>query len=581
MKNLKYFPFERNRYFYGKLLSVDDFETEQRYMNNKRRMINRFLHGTGVVCGMNTVLVEDKMISVEMGLALDFAGREIVIDSPVIKKLSMIEGYETLEEDDRYAYLCIEYGEKEKENVHSIAASGSADENHVEYNKYAEGYRMFLTTQEPETEELSTASYFQETVTVYWGNGIRIKQVVPRYVTGGESFSLKVIVENLGQQLPIGFSYDLELVCLKWEKKDGITISFDEETVEKASGYELEYTIDAIAAKDVQGFLTVKPDSFRLTAGGKEIHARAAASSSLNLIDTGALDKILDRYYKSAMDDIVKNTYQQSIYLAKIFIIKAGESYVIDQIRNMPFQQYVFNNELASVFMRLNKEEKKNGKDVTGSSVVEKQSVSFGRQGKNLISSGTVILNLGIGGTVGQRFFSEEIAHGLGLGPVSIALGISGNPGEDGNIIFGSQDIFNEDQLPVRAELAARVNVSKGTFVIGMRCIQDTTARQVKLHWTAVKDKMELVKEREAVTMQIKPDMLILAPRESYYFEAVIGNVTEPRVIWSVKEPDGGSIDENGMYTAPNKVGVFEICARSKEEEELSTSTFVVIRETY
>lgn len=42
MKNMKYFPFERNKYFYGKLLTVDDFETEQRYMNDKRRVLNRF-----------------------------------------------------------------------------------------------------------------------------------------------------------------------------------------------------------------------------------------------------------------------------------------------------------------------------------------------------------------------------------------------------------------------------------------------------------------------------------------------------------------------------------------------------------
>ena len=78
MKNLKYFPFARSRYFYGKLLTVDDFETEQKYMNDKRRMVNRFLHGSGVVCGMNVVRVDDRTISVEMGLALDFAGREIV-----------------------------------------------------------------------------------------------------------------------------------------------------------------------------------------------------------------------------------------------------------------------------------------------------------------------------------------------------------------------------------------------------------------------------------------------------------------------------------------------------------------------
>lgn len=45
MRNLKYFSFERNKYFYGKLLSVSDFETEQRYMNDKRRLINRFKIG--------------------------------------------------------------------------------------------------------------------------------------------------------------------------------------------------------------------------------------------------------------------------------------------------------------------------------------------------------------------------------------------------------------------------------------------------------------------------------------------------------------------------------------------------------
>lgn len=74
MKNMKYFPFERNKYFYGKLLTVDDFETEQRYMNDKRRVLNRFLYGTGVVCGLNVVPIDDMTISVEPGLALDFSG---------------------------------------------------------------------------------------------------------------------------------------------------------------------------------------------------------------------------------------------------------------------------------------------------------------------------------------------------------------------------------------------------------------------------------------------------------------------------------------------------------------------------
>ena len=52
MNNANYFPFERNRYFYGKLLTVRDFEVEQRYHCTKRALLNRLVHGAGVVCGL-------------------------------------------------------------------------------------------------------------------------------------------------------------------------------------------------------------------------------------------------------------------------------------------------------------------------------------------------------------------------------------------------------------------------------------------------------------------------------------------------------------------------------------------------
>ncbi len=171
MKNLKYFPFERNRYFYGKLLSVDDFDAEQRYMNDKRRLINRFLHGTGVVCGLQVVEVDDVTISLEMGLALDFSGREIVVPQPVTRKLSSIDGFRECEENGEgrhELYLGIAYDEKPKEAVHNIARVDSLQEE--EFNKYAEGYRLFLTGEEPEREGNRQTQLYEQTRTVYQGN---------------------------------------------------------------------------------------------------------------------------------------------------------------------------------------------------------------------------------------------------------------------------------------------------------------------------------------------------------------------------------------------------------------------------
>jgi hypothetical protein len=44
--------FRRLNYFFGQLLGVDDFQSEQAYFREKQRLHNRCLHGYGTVCGL-------------------------------------------------------------------------------------------------------------------------------------------------------------------------------------------------------------------------------------------------------------------------------------------------------------------------------------------------------------------------------------------------------------------------------------------------------------------------------------------------------------------------------------------------
>ena len=195
------------------------------------------------------------------------------------------------------------------------------------------------------------------------------------------------------------------------------------------------------------------------------------------------------------------------------------------------------------------------------------------------VATGTVVLDLGIGGATGQKFFSEEIAHGLGLGPVHITLGQAYGVRDDSDIVFGAIDIFEESRNLMQIDMAAKVDVEKGTFKIGIRCLEPTSKNRVKIHWTAIKDLKEAKKEQNEVVMQIRPDMLNLSVRDTYYFEAMIGGKVESRIKWSVQESDGGMIDKNGMYTAPNKAGVYEIVGESMDYPEFKASTFVVVRD--
>ena len=77
-------PGLRNRYFRGKLLTVADYEAEQRYAIQRRRLINREMLGWGIVSGFAISPDDDSEIGpgggVEIGegLAFDPRGREIV-----------------------------------------------------------------------------------------------------------------------------------------------------------------------------------------------------------------------------------------------------------------------------------------------------------------------------------------------------------------------------------------------------------------------------------------------------------------------------------------------------------------------
>ena len=587
MKNLKYFPFERNRYFYGKLLTVSDFEVEQKYMNDKRRLLNRFLYGSGVVCGLNVVRVDDNTVSVEMGLALDFAGREIVVDTPVIKKLSMIEGFDSdleTEGDAGYLYLCLEYAEQEKEAVHNITSANVRAAAEMEYNKFAESYRLYLTGQEPENEGFTTEQFYLDTRTVYWGNGLRIKQILPKFTQSGGETELRVIVENMGQQQSFAFSYDLDLVCLQANGQNKITVSFDEKDFVKARRYELSYPLNVLTVKETAGTATVAPTDLKLTIGEKELRETARCVNSTAIEERNAKRELMGNYYRTAMEEIVKNTFQQSIFLAKIGIIKAGPAYVIESVDNMPFRQYVFNNALASAINDIEIGELAGlaAAGQAGGRADDGLPAGGGKTSSHTLATGTVTIDLGIGGQAGQRFQSQEITHGLGLGPVFITLGEAYTNSDDADLLFGAPEVFEDEREMALAnvQLAAKANVARGTFVIGALMVSPTNARKLKVNWLAIRDNKESIHDLEVKRIFLKPDMANVEVRESCYFEAIFANIADRRIKWRVKEAEGGTIDNNGMYTAPNVAGVYEIIAESLAHPDLKAATYVVVRES-
>ena len=136
--------FQRNRYFYGKLLTVRDFEDEQAYMNGKRHLLNRTLHGYGIVCGFRDIGVKEQdgnlsLIFVDGGFAIDGCGREIVVPSGSIKKIEHPkEGNLYIQRKDCYTEMV------------AAASIASGCEEKCCPNRIMEDFEVYLTETDPE-----------------------------------------------------------------------------------------------------------------------------------------------------------------------------------------------------------------------------------------------------------------------------------------------------------------------------------------------------------------------------------------------------------------------------------------------
>jgi len=168
-KNCDFNDFKRVRYFHGMLMGDRDFREEQVYHIEKRKMLNKMLHGWGVVCGLglSTVDCKSSTISIGKGLALDCNGNEIFVNAPyeldvaeAIKSCSASKKQMTAEETclqqgqpvaefDTW-YVVIKYREVPVTPVPVYAPGGGCEEKVCENSRIREGFCIELHKKKPE-----------------------------------------------------------------------------------------------------------------------------------------------------------------------------------------------------------------------------------------------------------------------------------------------------------------------------------------------------------------------------------------------------------------------------------------------
>ncbi len=183
--------FERNNYFYGKLLTVRDFETEQDYFNEKRHLLNRFVHGAGIVCGLHTEIVDNRGVRLDPGVAIDGWGREIVVGREFLKTdIREVTGYPLEREGAKTLYLLLEYDEVSKEPVPALMNTSSC-EDISESNRILENFRLTLT-ETPVRTETGWSSLWNETSSLYQKGKLKLERTAAKWVKGEDVFEVVI-----------------------------------------------------------------------------------------------------------------------------------------------------------------------------------------------------------------------------------------------------------------------------------------------------------------------------------------------------------------------------------------------------
>lgn len=581
MINKKYYPFERNNYFYGKLLTVKDFNEEQRYVNDKRRLQNFLTAGAGVVSGLDTVVLDDRTISVEAGMALDYQGREIILAESVSKKISVIDGFHGLTDFDN-VYLCLSYAEEQRDMMHSISADGEGNN----YNRVSEGYKLYLTNyvNEANVNVLENIKYDHKVV--FDQKGLKITQSMPRFVEAGKSFDLMVTIEK--ENLPRAIEIDYSISGDYFTSEDGenhLRIYHLDNDIKAYKKTVLKYKMMAVSVEATKASANVESATSRITIDTDKMNLDYIDGFMVYISKDDYKEEIISSYLKKHFDDLVTQNAETGIYLAKMRFLKQDRDCLIEDFTYLPFGQYVLSNQMLYMLL------KDMQAPVAKAAVVEVApvaAVAAPKEESQKIVSGNETIYVDLKGK-NKTYFSDEIAHGLGDGDVILEVALA--EAESDMSIFGQNKVYFGDMsvlegtaygsnLP-QVKTAIISYPDKGTFRIAIKLLENTDNLAIEVKWWAVKNGVSKLKnpsEINGVSVVLDPDTTTVAPKEKYKFNAQVIGSDSQDCHFHVVEENGGQIDISGLYEAPSQEGIYEIVAESVKYPNKKATAFVVVK---
>lgn len=585
MENNQLLPFERNRYYVGKLLTSADFQAEQVYHNHKRRFLNEMLFGSGIVCGLDVYSLDDLSIMVDSGVAIDGCGREIALETPVVRKLSAVEGFEGLETER--ATLCLRYEEEAVHPVYTVRGQESGES--YECNHVREGWQLFLRDSSAVPPAEPSEPEFLSAAQLYADQDYIVTCAMPAQTPCGAAVRLEVRVRRVGESaLPLTLKTALQMPAFVGED-GGHELMLELLDLAPEGEVVLSRTLIAQAAPAPESVLLADASAIQVRVGEEQRTAEENFALRVAVVEATA-EQIVDHAAASASLEM-RNAAggQDYVPLAEIVLQRTRNAYLMESIRTNGVRQYIrtaasdaLRQELAGWF-RLPR-----AAQAAAPAAVRTESAAE-RRPEPIYATGVCEIPLGANLRRGQVAYSDEIVHGLGPGTVFVTVGaeyLADDPKlgtAARSTIYGSVALFTQEQAPtVAAETAVKVMNDRGSFVVAARLLEDSTQVVLPLRWVAVllpsSEKESKLQKLAGKSIAAIQPTVVLATRESHFFNVRFNNMEPCTLTYELSEKDSGEITSDGIYTAPGREGVFEIRISCAEQPLISTYAYAVVK---
>lgn len=582
MSSLRRLPFEKNRYYGGKMLTSADFSAEQSYVDGKQMFLNAVTWGFGILRGLGVKQLDDHSFLVDNGAAVDGSGRLIVAEKSCVKSISAMKGSDRLTGERAVLYLS--YAEEEVQEVRAVVPHDGQGE--YQKNRIQEKYELYVADWKEREEKEAGKDFFSEAAVVM-NQDYAVSLSIPVYVCRQSAVRLSLRIRKLTDaEVPFEFCGVLQLPAFMTEEgKKELDIGCPKLCLKKGESYRRDYWLlpDHGDIRETEIFL--KPGTVRALAGDEACSFRKKARLHVTVTEESPEMLAQRRAGKNNLDTVLDRS-QTDVPLALLELEESEGVRRITRIQESGVRRYIplpcqaeerekyrsCYRDLQSVPVSLRQEQESPEKSGEMNQCDEKR--------EPLIRGGVIEIPLDVKMKKGKVCYSEEIVHGLGPGNVYVDVGLLCG---DGTAVYGDNSLFARPGIDTSVRTAVKVFYEKGSFQVAVRVSGEQNDIILPLQWAAVRmaghgeGQMEDI---SAMSITLENSTVYLRPREKYYLEVQFHNMAPCTLLYEPTDGEG-SVSPDGTYTAPAKEGVYEVRISCRDYPKICTYVYAVVGNSY